>query len=159
MKTQFNHYGRNHINSLRSLGLLLLMFLFPTILSASNNFTVPITSIDVPENTISVTDLWAIFTLTTTRWSNGNKIIVVLYTQDTPIMKTFVREYFGINIYRFEEAINSKINNGRGVPPTVVDSEEQMIHEISTKPGSIGFVKSYIVVGDGHRGIRRIAVN
>jgi hypothetical protein len=74
-------------------------------------------------------------------------------------MKTFVREYFGINIYRFEEAINSKINNGRGVPPTVVDSEEQMIHEISTKPGSIGFVKSCIIMGDEHRGIRRIAVN
>lgn len=144
------------------LRLLITVVLLFTVSSTSIDangvmFTEPITGMDTPVDYIAVRDLKLIFTLSVPRWSNGSRVIVVLYQPDNPIQKAFLKEYFGMNSFRFDEIINSKINTGRISPPIIVETERDMIRIIETKPGSIGFVKSNIVFGGVH-GIKRINV-
>ena len=150
------------MNKLLSQLLLLLLCLItlpsPTAVSASViTFTEPIANISAPLDQISYHDLKLIFTLSVTKWSNGTRIIVMMYPNDHSTQKAFLKEYLGMNPYRFEEMLESKINTGRISPPVVVETERDMIKQVQLKPGSIGFIKSYIVYGDGD-GIKRIKV-
>lgn len=120
--------------------------------------TVPIVSVSSEVDEISKLELFSIFTLTTTRWQNGQKITLVLYKSDNSTQKTFLREYFGINTFRFQEIVDSKINSGKAEKPIIVNSEMEMTRMVANKPGRIGFAKKYVLMGDAY-GIKQIKIN
>lgn len=143
--------------------ILTFVFIFLFFNSSSNisnaNITIPITNLPSETSEIILTreELWEIFSLNFPFWKNGQKIVIVMYEIDNPIQKTFLREYFGINPYRYQELIDGKINSGRITPPIIVLNEKQMINEIKNKTGRIGFVRSYVLIGEKH-GIQKIKV-
>jgi ABC-type phosphate transport system substrate-binding protein len=126
-----------------------------TVTTDNDYYTIPIGHARVPTNYISPQDLWAIFTLASTKWENGQKITVILYPSDNTILKTFVKEYFGVNSFRFHEIINGRVNTGRAIPPTIVETEAEMISEVRRTQGSIGFTKQYVVMRNQY-GIKQI---
>ena len=123
-----------------------------------DTYTIPIISASMPVYQISRGELWAIFTLTITRWESGQRIIVVLYPSDNTMLKAFTREYFGMNSFRFQEMVESKVNTGRAFPPIVVGTEQEMMHEVENKPGSIGFVRRFVILGV-EDGVKRVPIS
>jgi ABC-type phosphate transport system substrate-binding protein len=126
--------------------------------SASDELYVePVVHITTPVDSLSTQELWAIFTLATTRWSNGEKITVLMYPSDNATLKAFVRDHFGVSVYRFQELVDVRVNTGKSLPPKIVMTEQEMIKEIEKKPGRIGFIRSHIVIGELN-GIKRITI-
>lgn len=136
----------------------IVYFMGNTSLASTHNLTIPITGQTAPENTILTREeLWDIFSLNFPFWKNGQRIVIVMYEMDNPVQKTFLREYFGINPYRYQELIDSKINSGRVPPPIIVSDEKQMIRQIKNKAGRIGFTRSYVLIGEVD-GIQKIKI-
>lgn len=147
------------IKSFYLLPLALVLLLPANVGSVEKDlFTVPVVSVSLSVNEMTREELFSVFTLTTTRWQDGQKIVVVIYNPDNPTQKTFLREYFGINTYRFQEILETKMNTGRVEKPIVVETETEMIREISRKPGRIGFAKTYVLIGD-RGGIKQVKIN
>ena len=140
--------------------VFVLLITFPTIISHADDgmFTEPVAHVSVDTNTMTPLQLKLIFTLSVPRWTDGSRVVVVVYPADHVNQKTFLKEYFGMNSFRFEELINSKVNTGRANPPIVVETERDMIRTVKGQPGSIGFTKSHVVIR-GEYGIKRIKVN
>ena len=140
--------------------VLALTLLIPSQTSTGNNasFVVPIVNVSSSVEEMTREELFSVLTLTTTRWQDGHKITVVLYSPDNAIQKVFVRDFFGINTYRFQEMIEAKINTGRADKPIVVKTESEMVREVSKKPGRIGFAKKSVLIGDVN-GIKQVKIN
>jgi ABC-type phosphate transport system substrate-binding protein len=85
--------------------------------------------------------IWAIFTFTIVNWENGQKIIVFAYPQNSSMLHDFVSEYFGMNTYMFQELIDEK-TSASGRRPFIVSTEQQMILNVKSTPGSIGIIRS-----------------
>lgn len=127
-------------------------------IAGSQYYTEPVTCIVTPVTKLSKNELFSIFTLHTTVWDTGGRVIVVMYPSDSPILKSFVLEHFGLNPYRFQEMLDTRLNNGRAQPPIVVNNEKEMMREIERGPGRIGFIRSYVLVGEPNGNIKKIHI-
>jgi hypothetical protein len=109
--------------------------------------TTPIVEDINPIESLSYEELRDIFTLTTTRWPNGSKVVVVMLSSDNILQRHFLFEYFGLNPTRYNEIVSRKILTGRVHPLIIVNTEWEMIRTVSKTVGSIGFTTNNVFIG------------
>ena len=96
---------------------------------------------DTPINSISIDTLSQIYTGTKTKWDNGDKIFIALLKQG-PSHTAFTKDVVGISHKKLVGIWKKAIFTGVGTPPSMVNSEMDMIAFVASTKGAIGYVSS-----------------
>lgn len=118
---------------------LALMLIIGTDISPAESLTVKVSGVDLPPGYFTQDHLREIFFVRITSWPNGLPIRVFVLPDQNPIHIRFTKEKLGVYPYQLRSAWDRMIYSGTGVPPTVVDSEEEMRARIKATPGAIGY--------------------
>ncbi|MGH8559478.1 MAG: hypothetical protein ACRESZ_18920 [Methylococcales bacterium] len=84
-------------------------------------------------------ELREIFFARQTRWSDGRPIRAFVLPDQHPLHIRFSKEVLGVYPYQLRAAWDRMIFSGTGVPPTIVDDDEEMRNKIEQTPGGIGY--------------------
>jgi ABC-type phosphate transport system substrate-binding protein len=80
-----------------------------------------------------------IFFARQTRWPDGEPIRAFVLPDQHPLHIRFSKEILGVYPYQLRAAWDRMIYSGTGVPPTVVETVEEMRSKIEQTPGGIGY--------------------
>ncbi len=122
-----------------------LLFLFAIILfTVVVNAQVSVIANKSVTESINLSDVVNIYSLTQTKWSDGKKIVV--FDNSTDIKDAF---YSGIgkDLLSLKKVWLKKQLTGEAKAPETFGSDEDIIAKINSTPGAIGFVKSSSVSG------------
>jgi ABC-type phosphate transport system substrate-binding protein len=108
----------------------------------------------VPHDTLSRSTVRSIFSMRTTSWPDGIPIHVFVLGDKSELHAQFSKKILGVFPHQLRRAWNRQIFTGTGQAPTKVDTEQEMIDQIGSTPGAIG----YISEGNINERIRKIAV-
>ncbi len=114
-------------------------------LYASNSLAVSLIvngSVVSPPN--SKQDIRNIFTLQKTSWSDGSRIYIFVFPDDSTLHQTFSKTLTGIFPHQYRRIWDRYTFSGTGIAPTVVETEAEMIEKISQTKNSIGYIKREI---------------
>mgnify|MGYP001556125177 FL=1 len=121
--------------------LLIIPYLF--YIPASKSAEI-IANSSVFQETISKRELRSIFSLKLTQWRTGERIIVVTYSSEKSVGKTyhanFCKDSLGVFPHQLQQAWDRSMYSGRGIPPKKVETLEQMFEFVSRTKGAIGYV-------------------
>lgn len=82
-----------------------------------------------------------IFFARQTRWPDGKPIRAFVLPDQHPLHIRFAKEILGVYPYQLRAAWDRMIYSGTGLPPTVVESVEEMRSKIEQTPGGIGYIE------------------
>jgi ABC-type phosphate transport system substrate-binding protein len=122
-----------------------LLFLFAMILfTVVVNAQVSVIANKSVTESINLSDVANIYSLTQTKWSDGKKI--VLFDNSSDVKDAF---YSGIGKDQLglKKVWLKKQLTGEAKAPETLGSDEDIIAKINSTPGAIGFVKSSSVSG------------
>ncbi len=105
----------------------------PTVMAYTGNQSSPVL--------LSRTQLRDIFLMRVTRWLNGERIRVFVLPDAHPLHVRFAKEILGVFPYQLRAAWDRMVYSGTGVPPTVVESPEELRRRIDETPGAIGYLE------------------
>lgn len=115
------------------------------------------------QTAISKRELRSIFSLKLKQWRTGERIIVVTYSDETSVGKTyhanFCKDELGVFPHQLQQAWDRSIYSGTGIPPKKVDSLEEMLKFISRTKGAIGYVDGDAVDIETVDGVKVIKVD
>lgn len=118
--------------------LLISFLVFVGSLSAQ---VVVIANKSVVETTISNTMAKDIYSLDVQQWSNGKSIQVFDLKQDNAVKSSFYG-FISSNSSNLKKAwLRAKLS-GEGTPPTLLNTEEEVLTEVTNTPGAIGYISS-----------------
>lgn len=120
--------------------------------NSTYEYTLLITQSRVKESYLTHGEVRAIFTLMQTRWTDGQRITLVLMRPETTVMRRFLWEYLGLTPSSYRESIDSKSADSTQIV-IIVGSESEMISRVGTTPGAIGFI-SYDTHVDEYRRVK-----
>lgn len=100
----------------------------------------------VSESSINASSLANIYTLTTTKWNNGTK--VVLFDTASEDIKNSVCTFISKDALALKKEWLKKQLTGEAKAPQAISSDSEVISKVASTPGAIGFVKSSSVTGD-----------
>jgi len=89
-------------------------------------------------------DLRFIFSMKRRQWSDGTAISVFVLPAANDIHKKFCKEKLGIYPHQLEAVWYRLVYSGMGKAPIKVLSKEQMVEMVSTTPGAIGYIDTYV---------------
>jgi ABC-type phosphate transport system substrate-binding protein len=92
-----------------------------------------------PIATLDNDKLLDIFTLNTKNWGDGGKITLLEIKGDSPSKARFYAT-LGTSFGEMQRLWLKKQFAGKGVPPTTVGSEDEIIQKVASTPGAIGYV-------------------
>jgi hypothetical protein len=94
-------------------------------------------------NAISLTrgDLRDIFFARQTKWAKGNPIRVFVLPDRHPLHIRFSKEVLGVYPYQLRATWDRILFSGTGVPPTVVNTPEEIRERVDAMPGAIGYTE------------------
>ncbi len=118
----------------------LLMLVIPGIALAGEKIYI-IVNKNVPEKKIEKESAIDIFTLNRQHWSDGTKIVPVDYKGNNEL-KTKYYEYLGISYQNMQKIWLKKQFSGKATPPATYKSEEEIIDEVGSTPGAVGYVST-----------------
>lgn len=82
-----------------------------------------------------------IYFLRETRWPDGSPIRVFVLPDAHPLHIRFAKEILGVFPYQLRSAWDRTIFSGTGVPPTTVESLDEMRRRVADTPGAIGYAE------------------
>jgi ABC-type phosphate transport system substrate-binding protein len=82
-----------------------------------------------------------IYTLNTKNWSDGGKIMLLEIKGDSPAKARFYGA-LGTSFSEMQKLWLKKQFSGKGLPPTALASEQEIIEKVAATPGSIGYVSA-----------------
>ncbi|MGH8584127.1 MAG: hypothetical protein ACREWG_15400 [Gammaproteobacteria bacterium] len=85
--------------------------------------------------------LLEIFFLRKSKWANGDKIRVFVLPDRHPLHIRFVKEVLGVYPYQLRAAWDRMLYSGTGVPPTVVNTIDEMRRSVDGTSGAIGYLE------------------
>ncbi|TAE24379.1 MAG: hypothetical protein EAZ92_13400 [Candidatus Kapaibacterium sp.] len=82
-----------------------------------------------------------IYTLNTRNWADGSKITVFEVKGDSPVKSRF---YAALNtaFSEMQKLWLKKQFSGKGLPPTAVNSEQELLEKVANTPGAIAYVNA-----------------
>lgn len=83
-----------------------------------------------------------IFAMQVRKWPNGQAIQVFTLPSNNQLHREFVIERLKIQPHQLDRIWNRMLFTGTGKPPTVVDSEDDMLRMIQNNPGAVGYASS-----------------
>ncbi|MDF1690960.1 MAG: hypothetical protein P1U47_01190 [Zhongshania sp.] len=105
---------------------------------------VVLTNTDVQSGELSTSNLRAIFTIRKRSWDDKTPIKVFVLPDQNPLHQQFCKSILKIYPYVLREQWDRLIFSGTGIPPTVVNSEQQLLQMIESTPGAIGYASTSI---------------
>ena len=124
--------------ALRS-AVVALMLIAGVTANSAGDVTVKVNGVQLPSGFLTQDHLREIFFVRITSWPNGLPIRVFVLPDQNPIHIRFTKEKLGVYPYQLRSAWDRMIYSGTGVPPTVVDSMEEMRARLKSTPGAIGY--------------------
>lgn len=85
------------------------------------------------------TELRDIFFARQTKWPNGDPIRVFVLPDRHPLHVRFSKEVLGVYPYQLRSTWDRILFSGTGVPPTVVNSPQEVRERVDAMPGAIGY--------------------
>jgi ABC-type phosphate transport system substrate-binding protein len=126
------------VNILYILILFLALFDSPTDSTQIGKVAV-IVHESVKSEELTSQQLLDIYTLNAQNWDDGKKIYVTDFKGDSEIRTKFYK-YISINKNDMKRIWLRKQFSGSGTPPLTVNTDEEMIDKVLSKPGTIGYV-------------------
>ncbi len=94
-----------------------------------------------PIGAIDNDKLLDIFTLNTKNWSDGAKIMLLEIKGDSPSKSRFYAA-LGTSFQDMQRLWLKKQFAGKGLPPTALSSEDEIIQKVASTPGAIAYVSA-----------------
>jgi ABC-type phosphate transport system substrate-binding protein len=80
-----------------------------------------------------------IYTLNTKNWGDGGKITLMEIKGDSPV-KTRFYSALGTSFNEMQKLWLKKQFSGKGLPPTAISSEQEIVEKVANTPGAIAYV-------------------
>lgn len=93
------------------------------------------------QNNISKNSLRAIFGMRLRTWADGSTIKVFVLPDDNLLHQHFSKEKLNVFPYQLRLAWDRLVFSGMGQSPIKVDSEKEMLEEVASTPGAIGYLR------------------
>jgi ABC-type phosphate transport system substrate-binding protein len=87
------------------------------------------------------TELRDIFFARQTKWPNGDPIRVFVLPDRHPLHIRFSKEVLGVYPYQLRSTWDRILYSGTGVPPTVVNTPQEVRERVDETPGGIGYAE------------------
>lgn len=93
----------------------------------------------VPESYLTRDYLRALFTLRTRVWPDGQPVTLYVLPDSSPLHAAFCREQLGTFPYILRSVWDRVLFSGTGVIPYTVESEDEMVRQVLSTPGALGY--------------------
>ncbi|MGI8425949.1 MAG: hypothetical protein ACR2M4_04990 [Actinomycetota bacterium] len=77
-----------------------------------------------------------------TKWPNGDPIRVFVLPDRHPLHIRFSKEALGVYRYQLRSIWDRILYSGTGVPPTVVNTQQEVRERVDETPGAIGYAEA-----------------
>jgi ABC-type phosphate transport system substrate-binding protein len=125
---------------LRALALVLALFLTAFRADAVE----VIANRDVATRSLSLSQARAIFGMRQPQWPDGKAVRVFVLADLNPVHAAFCKENLNLFPYQLRQSWDRLVYSGIGQAPTEVGSEDEMIVQVASTPGAIGYVRKVI---------------
>ncbi|MGH8614955.1 MAG: hypothetical protein ACREYF_23775 [Gammaproteobacteria bacterium] len=132
--------GRGPATAWRRMTLCLVLALWVAMPAAADGTLAPYVGRELSNNPLSHEQLREIFFVRQSKWRDGTPIRVFVLRDDHPLHIRFAKEILGVYPYQLRSVWDRMLFAGTGVPPTVVDSTEEMRRRVEETRGSIGYL-------------------
>lgn len=109
---------------------------------------------NVQEKTLTRGVLRAIFSMRLRTWSDGSLIKVFVLSDDSPLHVKFSKNILNVFPYQLRRTWNRLVYSGTGQAPIQVESIKEMIEQVASTLGAIG----YLPEGKVGRRVRKVQV-
>lgn len=96
----------------------------------------------VPNARISQNEARLCFTMRLPLWENNLPVKVFVLPDDHPLHRQFAKSILGLFPYQLRQVWDRQIFSGTGQAPVTVATEQEMVEQVASTPGGIGYVKS-----------------
>jgi len=101
-----------------------------------------ITNPSVPQNTLKLKNLRSIFTMKKYLWPDGKPISVFVLPNKDNTHKAFCRDLLKVFPRQLESVWHRLVYSGTGERPILVNSVKDMMEQVASTPGAIGYIQS-----------------
>ncbi len=130
---------------MKAIKYLLLLFILG--FGSINAQIVVIANKDVKESNLDLNKIKSIYKLEVTRWNSGESLTLFDYQTENKSKKEFYTKTGFEQVQLNKVWLRAKLS-GEGKPPVLAASEEEMIKQISSTPGAVGYVSADKVNND-----------
>lgn len=129
--------------------------------TVNNTYSVPAGNSEVQKDTVSLAELYGIFTLMFRYWDDGTRVRIVLLNETFRLHKEFLWEFLGLSPTRYRELIQSRVSSGKNDRPLIVSNELQMVNALSKTEGGVGYLRNgtFLIPGENNVKIFKISAN
>ncbi|MFT7404393.1 hypothetical protein [Zhongshania sp.] len=110
-----------------------------TLTALNDGDIVVLTHADVKTGELNLNNLRAIFSIRKRSWDNKIPIKVYVLPDKNEIHQKFCKTILKVYPYVLREQWDRLIFSGTGIPPTTVDTEEELQEMVNATPGAIGY--------------------
>lgn len=110
-----------------------------TLTAFNDGDIVVLTHADVKTGELNLSNLRAIFSIRKRSWDNKIPIKVYVLPDKSEIHQKFCKTILKVYPYVLREQWDRLIFSGTGIPPTTVDSEDELREMVDATPGAIGY--------------------
>ncbi|KAA0019978.1 hypothetical protein F0A16_05140 [Salinicola corii] len=103
--------------------------------------TVVIANKTVQQASLPLETLRAIFAMRQRTFPDGQAVHVFVLPDDNPIHEDFSKKILGVYPHQLRLAWDRAVFSGTGQAPNEVASEAEMIEDVASTPGSVGYIK------------------
>lgn len=93
-----------------------------------------------PTPALTVADAKAVFTGRTKTWSNGEAIVLVIGSQDSPAMAWLAQSFYAVSAKTFLAKIKQDVFRGEVRHPVSADDDAKTIARVEAGVGVVGWV-------------------
>ena len=95
----------------------------------------------VTSGVLDNSSLLDMFTLNTKSWSDGGKITVIDFKNDSPARTRFYAA-LGTSFAEMQKTWLRKQFSGKALPPILLASDDEIVTKVASTPGAIGYVSA-----------------
>jgi len=133
--------------------VLALCALLCSPLAARSENLIVIANKDVTTASVTRSELQNIFLGKTLKWPDGKKIKPAVLKEGST-HERFLNEMLARRVAQFDTHWKQVIFTGKGRPPKMLDSEEELVQYVSVTEGAVGYIDS----GTEHADVKTIEV-
>lgn len=123
-------------------GIMLLLICLASTPDVSAADVVIIAHPKVSDNSLSESQLKAIFLGQEKSWPAGGRVELVMLRKYSEIHDEFFKKTIGRNISQFTNYWKKQVFTGKGKMPRQFDSESEVVEYVSATEGAIGYISS-----------------
>jgi len=109
---------------------------------------VVIVNSQVPTSSLDRSELRAIFSMKNPQWKDGSPMTVFVYDDRNPLHQRFCKKILKVFPYQLRKNWDRLVYSGTGQAPQSIKNEEDMIRQVSTTPGAIGYIRQGVDIND-----------